>query len=68
MTADVFWHWVGGRRFLLTVGSGLVNTLLLWFEKIDRITFRDLIVSTVGVYIAANTVQKWKESPSAKPA
>lgn len=68
VTPEIFWRWVGGRRFALTVGSGIVNTALRWFEKIDVPTFRDLIIATVGAYIAASTVQKWKESSNAKPA
>ncbi|MCE5292920.1 MAG: hypothetical protein LLG14_27305 [Nocardiaceae bacterium] len=62
MTPDTFWHWLGGRRFALTVGSGIVHTILRWFDKIDTPTFRDLIIATVGAYIAANTAQKWKEA------
>jgi hypothetical protein len=64
MTPEKFWHWVGGRRFLLTVGSGLVNTLLRWFDKIDQMVFRDLIIATVGSYLTATAVQKWKEAKS----
>ncbi len=58
---DIFWRWVGGRRFALTAGSGIVNTILLATGKLDQTTFRDLILATVGVYIAANTYQKTKE-------
>jgi hypothetical protein len=58
---DTFWRWVGGRRFLLTVGSGVINTALLWFDKLDKTTFRDIILGTVGAYIVANTWQKYKE-------
>jgi hypothetical protein len=61
MTAATFWYWVGGRRFVLTVGSGLVNTILLWFGKLDTMVFRDLILGTVGVYLTSATIQKWRE-------
>lgn len=66
LTPERFWFWVGGRRFALTVGSGFVNTLLRWFDKIDQLIFRDLIIATVGAYIAANTVQKWKDKSNAQ--
>lgn len=55
----------GGRRFLLTVGSGLVNTGLLIGAYIDMSTFKELILATVAVYIASNTYQKVKEMRSA---
>lgn len=61
LTAEIFWRWVGGRRFLLAVGSGVVNTALLWFGKLSETTFRDLVIATVGVYIAANTTGKIME-------
>lgn len=50
----------GGRRFLLTVGAGLVCTLLVWAEKISDAIFRDIVIATVAVYIAGNTAQKIK--------
>jgi hypothetical protein len=50
----------GGRRFLLTVGSGLVYTGLLIFDKLDSTAYVTLQVATVAVYIGANTVQKVK--------
>lgn len=62
MTPDLFWKWAGGRRFALTLGSSIVNTALLIMGKLDPGTFKELILATVGVYIAANTVQKWKEA------
>jgi hypothetical protein len=62
MTPEVFWKWAGGRRFAITLGSGVVNTALVYLGKIDQATFKELILATVGVYIAANTVQKWKEA------
>lgn len=51
---------LGGRRFLLTVGAGVVNTALVWFGKISPEIFRDLILGTVAVYIAGATVHKVK--------
>ena len=65
MTPDRFWTWVGGRRFLLTVGAGIVHTILLWAGKLSGEQFVMLTASTVAVYIGANTYQKSKGAPSA---
>ena len=48
----------GGRRFLLTVGAGLVNSLLVWYAKIGPGEYVALTTLTVGAYIGANTFQK----------
>ena len=50
----------GGRRFLLTVGAGIVYTLLRLIDKLDITGYVTLQVATVAVYIGANTVQKVK--------
>lgn len=52
----------GGRRFVLTVGSGIVTTTLQWFGKLDPTgsTYALVIIGTVGAYIAGNTAQKVK--------
>ena len=50
----------GGRRFLMTMGCGMACTVLVWFAKIDPPIFRDIIIATVAVYIAGNTIQKVK--------
>ena len=52
----------GGRRFLLTLGCGVACSFLLWFGKLTDGSFTAIIMSTVGVYIAANTTQKIKGS------
>jgi hypothetical protein len=51
---------VGGRRFILTAGSGLVNTVLLWFGKLTESGFVTVTLATVAAYISANTYQKVK--------
>jgi hypothetical protein len=51
---------IGGRRFLMTMGCGMTCTVLVWFGKIDPIVFRDIIISTVAVFIAGNVYQKVK--------
>lgn len=51
----------GGRRFLLVIGAGIVCSILVWNEKISDAIFRDIVIATVGVYIAGNTYQKVKQ-------
>ena len=53
---------IGGRRFLMTMGCGVATTALQWFGKLDPAgsTYALVIVGTVGVFIAGNTVQKIK--------
>lgn len=52
---------VGGRRFFLTVGAGGVTSILVWYAKITPEIYRDVILGTVGIYIAGNTFQKNSE-------
>ena len=54
---------VGGRRFLITVGVGLMTAALVWYAKISDSVFRDVIIATVAAYIAGNTIQKIKGPP-----
>lgn len=49
---------VGGRRFVLTLGCGIVNTLLVIFEVITGDIYQMIIIGTVGAYIAGAAVQK----------
>ena len=51
---------VGGRRFILTVGVGLVDTALLWFGKLSESGYVTLTLATVAAYVSANTYQKTK--------
>lgn len=57
---------LGGRRFVLTVGAGAVNSFLRWHDKIDVSAYTTLIMGTVGVYIVGNVAQKWKETNARK--
>ena len=66
VTPERFWLWVGGRRFALTVGAGLVHTLLLLLGKISGEQFVMLTMGTVAVYISGNTYQKVQESKNAQ--
>lgn len=58
---------LGGRRFLLTVGCGAVNAVLLWFAKLDAGSYTTLTLGTVAVYIAGNTYQKREQIRSGQP-
>lgn len=57
----------GGRRFVLTLGCGLVTSLLCWFGKIDGAVFASVVIATVGAYIAGNTYQKAKGGVAPTP-
>lgn len=49
---------LGGRRFFLSLGAGVVTSVLVWYGKITPEIYRDVILGTVGIYIAGNTFQK----------
>ena len=51
---------VGGRRFLLTVSTQLISSILLWFGKLTPDAYAMIVLGTVGVFIGANTYQKVK--------
>ena len=55
----------GGRRFLVTVGAGVMTSLLQYLGKLDPAgsTYALVIIGTVGAYIAGNTTQKVKAPP-----
>lgn len=55
----------GGRRFLMTLGAGIVNSLLLMHGDISMEIYRDLTLGTVAAYIVSNTWQK--RSTNAQP-
>ena len=50
---------VGGRRFLLTVGSGIAASLLQWFGKLDPAgsTYALVVIGTVGAFISGNVIE-----------
>lgn len=54
----------GGRKFLMTIGCSVINTLLLVNGYIDQSTYKELIIATVAVYIGGNTFQKLKQNPN----
>lgn len=65
MTPEELQRWgkvTGGRRFALTLGAGIVCTILKWHGKIDDTTFATVVLGTVGFYISGNTYQKVKNN------
>lgn len=60
---------LGGRRFIATVGAGVVTSLLQWFGKLDPAgtTYAMVILGTVGAFITGNTVQKVKGTAPGAP-
>lgn len=49
---------LGGRRFILTVGCGVICSILLAWGKLTDASYTTIILGTVAVYISANTFQK----------
>ena len=51
---------IGGRRFIMTMGAGMVHGVMLVLGYMNEQTYMTLTISTVAVYIGANTTQKIK--------
>jgi len=51
----------GGRRFVLTVGGGLVSTALFVGGYLTESGYITLQLATVGAYISSNVIQKYNE-------
>lgn len=51
------------RKFVLSMGCGIVCSILVWAGKISPDVFQWVTLGTVGAYIAGNVAQK-KVSPS----
>lgn len=45
----------GGRTYLLTVGCGLVTSVMRWFDKLDNPSFVLVITSSVCAFIAKSS-------------
>jgi hypothetical protein len=50
----------GGRKFLLTLATYVGNSVMLWFGKLDQLTYRDAFIATVGAFLTANVIEKVK--------
>lgn len=65
--ADTVAAWliaVGGRRFLMSMGAGVVNTALFWAGVLSESGYITLTMATVGAFIAANTMERMKNGTS----
>lgn len=49
---------IGGRRFVLAVGCGLVNTILVAAGVITPEVYQWIILGTVAAYITGSTTQQ----------
>ena len=49
---------IGGRRFIMCIGAGLITSLLTYYGKIDSSTYGDVVIWVTGLYITGNTIQK----------
>ncbi len=61
---------IGGRKYTMTMGCGLVTAGLQWGGKLDPagLAYVAVITATVGAYIAGNVLQKKHEgAEEAKP-
>ena len=47
----------GDEKFIIVVGAGLVNTLLLIGHFVDQSTYATMFSITVGAYITGKTVE-----------
>lgn len=50
----------GGRRFLLTLGAGVMSSVLLACGQLTSGDYVLVVLGTVGAYIAGNSWQKKK--------
>ena len=61
MTPDKVSTWMGalgGRRYIMCVGSGVVSTGLLMLHYLDPSNFQIIILGTIGAYIAGNSFER----------
>jgi hypothetical protein len=52
---------LGGRRYLMTIGAGVVSTVLLIHGLIGQATWLESLKWTVAVYIAGRTANEVKD-------
>jgi hypothetical protein len=47
----------GDEKFILVVGCGFVDTVLVWFGKIDQNNYVTLTALTIGAYLTGKAVE-----------
>jgi len=55
------------RRFVLTLGCGVITSLLCWFGKIDGAIYATVIQWTVAAYITGGTTEKFTSMLKPQP-
>lgn len=55
----------GDEKFVMTLGAGVVDTLLLIFGFLDQSNYVILTMGTVATYIAGKTYENVQESKNA---
>jgi hypothetical protein len=55
---------LGGRRFLLAVGAGIIATILQWNGKLDPAgtSYAAIVIATVASYITGNVMEGKKNA------
>lgn len=51
------------RKFILAAATLLAATAMLYLDHLTAILWRDVVLGTVGVYIAGNVAQKATQKP-----
>lgn len=53
------WAIIGGRRFVLALGAGVVTSVLQWFGKLDPAgaAYGAVILGTVAAFITGNVAE-----------
>jgi len=54
------------QKFVVTIGCGIVTSLLCWFDKIGGEVYATVIIATVGAFIAGEVTQHIKGNPNAE--
>lgn len=56
------------QRFIMTLGCGIVTSILTWNGKITSETYGVVTLGTVGVFITAAVYEKVKAGQQAPPS
>lgn len=48
----------GGRKFIAAMSALVAATALMAFDMISGITYRDIVLGTIGVFVTGNVAQK----------